>query len=459
MTPFDGDTIVARATARGIAAIAMIRLSGAEAFDIAQKCFSGTDLSSKESHTAHVGFMQSISKIDLDQVVVTIFRAPKTVTGENVVEITCHGGELVSHRILDALVEVGARPAEPGEFTQRAFLNGKMDLAQAEAVGELIHSGSRRAQTISLAHLKGSYSAVLHELREEMLDLCGFIELELDFAEEDVEFADKARLSDLLERTRALLRRLIDSYRYGSVVRDGVHVVLAGRPNAGKSTLLNALVGFDRAIVSETPGTTRDEIGEETEFEGMRLQFVDTAGLRDTGDEVESEGVRRAEASIRKADVLVYVYDVTVGLPEDEREFLDELMRTEPDLRIFVIRNKCDLVDSSVAVDGEYSLSALRSMKDETLITPLLSDILKSVEADQTFGEGSYVVTNERHRHHLGEAYDAVMAAMNALNENMSGDLIALDLRLAMKELGAITGATATEDILDRIFSQFCIGK
>lgn len=459
MTPNDGDTIVARATARGIAAIAMIRLSGAAALDIAQKCFSGANLSSKDSHTAHVGFMQSDSNTDLDQVVVTIFRAPSSVTGENVVEITCHGGEMVSHRILDALVNEGARPAEPGEFTQRAFLNGKMDLAQAEAVGEIIHSGSRRAQAISLAHLKGSYSVVLHELREEMLDLCGYIELELDFSEEDVEFADKNRLSDLLERTRTLLEGLIESYRYGSVVRDGVHIVLAGRPNAGKSTLLNALVGFDRAIVSETPGTTRDEIGEETEFEGMRLQFVDTAGLRNTTDEIESEGVRRAEAAIRKADVLVYVYDATVGMDDQEQAYLDELKISAPDLQVFIIRNKCDLLNEYDAIDGQYALSALQSMKNEMLITPLLSDVVKSVEAKENFGEGSFVVTNERHRYHLGKAYDSVVAATNALSKNMSGDFIAVDLREAMNELGAITGATANEDILDRIFSRFCIGK
>ncbi|MCZ6757251.1 MAG: tRNA uridine-5-carboxymethylaminomethyl(34) synthesis GTPase MnmE [Bacteroidetes bacterium] len=459
MTPIDGDTIVARATARGIAAIAMIRLSGSDALDIAQNCFSGTDLSAKESHTAHVGFMQSVSKKDLDQVVVTIFRAPKTVTGENVVEITCHGGELVSHRILDALILAGARPAEPGEFTQRAFLNGKMDLAQAEAVSELIHSGSRRAHTISLAHLKGSYSVLLHDLREEMLDMCGFIELELDFAEEDVEFADKARLSDLLERTKALLKRLIESYRYGAVVRDGIRIVLAGRPNAGKSTLLNALVGYDRAIVSEIPGTTRDEIGEEAEYEGIRLRFMDTAGLRKSGDEIESEGVRRAEASIRKADVLMYVYDATIGLEEEEREFLDDLKQNESDLHIFVVRNKCDLLDGEIAVDGEHSLSALRAMNDESLVIPLLSDIVKSVEEDDSYGEGSYVVTNERHRYHLGEAYEAIVSAMNGLNADMTGEVIALDLRLAMKELGAITGATATEEILDRIFSRFCIGK
>jgi len=326
-------------------------------------------------------------------------------------------------------------------------------------VGEIIHSGSRRAQAISLAHLKGSYSVVLHELREEMLDLCGYIELELDFSEEDVEFADKNRLSDLLERTRALLEGLIESYRYGSVVRDGVHIVLAGRPNAGKSTLLNALVGFDRAIVSETPGTTRDEIGEETEFEGMRLQFVDTAGLRNTTDEIESEGVRRAHAAIRKADVLVYVYDATVGMDDEEQAYLDELKISAPDLQVFVIRNKCDLLNEYDALDGQYALSALQSMKDEMLITPLLSDVVKSVEAKENFGEGSFVVTNERHRYHLGKAYDSVVAATNALSKNMSGDFIALDLREAMNELGAITGATASEDILDRIFSRFCIGK
>lgn len=459
MPPIDGDTIVARATARGIAAIAMIRLSGQKAFHIAEKCFERSDLGEMNSHTAHVGFIHTPGGEEIDKVVVTIYKAPNTVTGENVVEITCHGGDYVSHRILNALVESGARPAEPGEFTQRAFLNGKMDLAQAEAVGEIIHAGSRRAQDISLAHLKGSYSILLTDLRQEMLDLCAFVELELDFAEEDVEFADRNRLVDLLHRSKDILGRLLGSYRYGAAVRDGIAVVIGGRPNAGKSTLLNALVGYDRAIVSETPGTTRDEIGAEAEYEGLQLNFLDTAGLRETQNEIEAEGVRRAEASIHRADALLYVYDVTIGLDEEETSFLDDLAETNPELTVIVIANKWDLMDQSISIPDHMMLSARDAMADEQIVLPLLDSLVDFVVEAEELVEGANVVTNERHKYHLSKAFEAVASALVSVESDRSGDIVALDLRVAMKEIGAITGATATEDILDRIFSRFCIGK
>ncbi len=459
MPPIDGDTIVARATARGIAAIAMIRLSGPEAFYIAEKCFERNNLGEMNSHTAHVGIIHTPGGEEIDQVVVIIYKAPNTVTGENVVEITCHGGDYVSHRILNALVGAGARPAEPGEFTQRAFLNGKMDLAQAEAVGEIIHAGSRRAQDISLAHLKGSYSILLGDLRREMLDLCAFIELELDFTEEDVEFADRDRLMDLLHRSTDVLGRLLGSYRYGAAVRDGIVVVIGGRPNAGKSTLLNALVGYDRAIVSEMPGTTRDEIGAEAEYDGIRLHFLDTAGLRETQNEIEAEGVRRAEDCIRRADALLYVYDAMRGLDEEERCFLDDLAKTHPELTVIVIANKWDLMEQSISLCDHMKLSARDATADEQIVLPLLDSLVDSVVKAESLVEGADVVTNERHKYHLTNALQAVTSAMVSVESERSGDIVALDLRVAMKEIGAITGATATEDILDRIFSRFCIGK
>jgi len=459
MPPIDADTIVARATARGIAAIAMIRLSGAEAIQITETCFERRDLSEKNSHTAHVGYIRASGGEEIDQVVVTIYKSPNTVTGENVVEITCHGGDYVSHRIMETLVEAGARPAEPGEFTQRAFLNGKMDLAQAEAVGEIISAGSRRAQVISLAHLKGSYSVLLGDLRQEMLDLCALIELELDFSEEDVEFADRDRLLELLQRSKTVLGSLLGSYRYGAAVRDGIAVVIGGRPNAGKSTLLNALVGYDRAIVSETPGTTRDEIGAEAEYEGIRLHFLDTAGLRETQNEIEAEGVRRAEASIHRADALIYVYDVTRGLDEEERDFLNDLGKTKPELSVIVIANKSDLMNESVSFPDHIMLSARNAMADEQIVLPLYDRLVESVTTAEAFVEGANVVTNERHKYHLSKALEAITSTMGAVESDRSGDIVALDLRVAMKEIGAITGATTTEDILDQIFSKFCIGK
>ncbi|MFQ5572093.1 MAG: tRNA uridine-5-carboxymethylaminomethyl(34) synthesis GTPase MnmE, partial [Rhodothermales bacterium] len=280
------DTIAALATARGRAALAIVRVSGSEAVSLVAACFRGRDLNMVDSHTAQVGFLLAPNGTEIDQVVVTVFRAPRSATGEDVVEISCHGGDFASALILESLLHHGARLAEPGEFTQRAFLNGKIDLAQAEAVADLIHASSSLAHRVSLAHLQGRYSDWLGRLRDELLELCAFIELELDFSEEDVEFADRERLERLLAHSERFLTDLLDSYRIGELLRDGVCVVIGGRPNAGKSTLLNALVGRDRAIVSPTPGTTRDEIEAEAEIEGLRFRFVDTAGLRDTSDAV-----------------------------------------------------------------------------------------------------------------------------------------------------------------------------
>ena len=274
------DTIAAIATARGQAALAIVRLSGAEAVRIAASRFRGTDLTQATSHTAHVGYFLNGDGEDVDQVVVTLFLAPRSVTGEDVVEVSCHGGDWASQHILEALVSAGARHAEPGEFTQRAFLNGKMDLAQAEAVADLIHASSSMAHRVALHQLQGRYSEQLEVLREELLNLSAFVELELDFTEEDVEFADRGQLTAVLDKATSLIRALVETYQIGEWVRDGVRVVIGGRPNAGKSTLLNALLGRDRAIVSSTPGTTRDEIEAELEIEGLRFRFVDTAGLR-----------------------------------------------------------------------------------------------------------------------------------------------------------------------------------
>jgi tRNA modification GTPase len=470
MVSREGDTIVARATARGLAAISMVRLSGPEAIAIAEASFRGERLLDQPTRTAHVGWVRNADGEDVDQVVATLFRGPDTVTGEDVVEITCHGGEWVTARILEALIGAGARPAEPGEFTKRAFLHGKMDLAQAEAVGEVIHASSRRAHHVSIAHLRGSYSTLLEELRSELLDLCAFIELELDFSEEDVAFADRARLERLLGQSEELLGHLLGSYRYGTLVRDGISVVLGGRPNAGKSTLLNALLGYDRAIVSEVPGTTRDEIGAEMEFDGLRIHFLDTAGLRETRDEIEAEGVRRAEDSIHRSDVLLYVYDLQSGLGADERIFLVEVRKKRPDLTVMAVGNKVDLVDGNGTPEGvpgvdediaEYVfvLSALRGMADERIVRPVLEGIVGKVRAQGEMNEESQVVTNERHRYHLERAVQAIGSARAGLEDGVTNDLLALDLRVAMEELGAITGATANEDVLDRIFSRFCIGK
>ena len=457
------DTIAAIATARGRAALAVVRTSGPAAIEIVDRCFRGDALTDADSHTAHVGVLTDEAGTDIDQVVATVFRAPNSATGEHVVEVSCHGGDLAPKMALQSLLDHGARMAEPGEFTERAFLNGKMDLAQAEAVADLIDATSTKAHQASLTHLKGRYSDLLGDLREELLNLCSLVELEIDFSDEDVEFADRERLEDLLDETEEILGDLLDTYPTGEKLKDGVQVVIGGRPNAGKSTLLNALVGHDRAIVSETPGTTRDEIEAEAEIEGVLFRFVDTAGLRDTADEIEAEGVRRATESIEEADVLFYLYDLTVGLDSQEIAFLQDLADDGSDVQPVVIGNKADRApDLPVAtLDGLTSLklSALEAREDADEVQPLLDHLTDTVAEPLSRAEASPVVMNQRHRQHLRDARDAVQQAREALDAGVSGDMLTLDLRAALQELGAITGEITNEDVLDQIFSRFCIGK
>ena len=454
------DTITAIATARGRAALAVIRLSGQNAVDIAASCFRGKRLKETASHTAHVGYITSSLGTDIDQVVVTLFLSPRSVTGDDLVEISCHGGDFAARLILDRLLEAGARMAEPGEFTQRAFVNGKIDLAQAEAVADLIHASSSLAHQVSLSHLQGRYSEILTDLRAELLELAAFIELELDFSDEDVEFADMDRLLRLLERSGRLLSELLESYRLGARLRDGVRVVIGGRPNAGKSTLLNAILGRDRAIVSETPGTTRDEIEAEAEIHGVLYRFVDTAGLRETSNAIEEEGVRRAERSIEHSDVLLYVFDMSVGLDEQESEFLRTVRERRPGLPVVVIANKRDLVDGAAPEpDAAMAISAERAAESEEELSPLIQQLRAIVGGEISRSDASHVVTNQRHRHHLRKALEAVLAAKTSLDAGASGDTLALELRIALHELGAITGEITNEDVLDQIFSRFCIGK
>ena len=459
------DTIAAIATARGRAALALVRLSGPRAFGMASACFEGTPLQEVASHTAHVGYAVDGDGDRIDRVVATVFRAPRSATGEDVVEFCCHGGDFAPQLILGALTRAGARLALPGEFTQRAFLNGKMDLTQAEAVADLIHASSSLAHRVSVGHLQGRYSEVLESLRADLLELCAFLELELDFSEEDVQFADRERLEALLERSEGLLDELLRSYRLGTRLRDGIRVVIGGRPNAGKSTLLNALLGRDRAIVSPTPGTTRDEIEDEAEIEGVLFRFVDTAGLRDTSDPIEAEGVLRAERSIERSDVLMYVYDAVLGLDASEWAVLEE-MRGGGALCagkapvVLLVANKIDLLDSLPDFpDDVIALSAKRGFREEAEIRPLVCRLLQAVGGDLSRIEASPVVTNQRHLGHLRKALAAVRSSRDALDAGLSGDLLALDLRAALSEIGAITGAITNEDVLDQIFSRFCIGK
>ncbi len=458
--PYALDTIAAIATARGRSALAIVRLSGPEAVEIADARFPSKDLTAVPSHTVHVGPFVSGDGARLDEVVVTVFRAPRSATGEDVVEISCHGGDLAPQLVLRSLLEAGAQMARPGEFTERAFLNGKLDLAQAEGVANLIHARSSLAHRVSLNHLEGRYSRALQEVRNELLQVCALVELELDFAEEDVEFADTREVERLIEKASSLIERLLGTYRLGALVRDGVRVVIAGRPNAGKSTLLNALVGDDRAIVSPIPGTTRDAIEAETEIDGLAFRFVDTAGLRDSEDVIEAEGVRRAEHALARADVLIYLIDVTAEADPDELARLREL-RTG-DTPVIVVGNKVDLLDADARPSlpaGALLLSADEAQRDHGLLEPLRRALATAVRADQADGESTPIVVSERHRQHLIAARAALTRARAVLLRGDSGDLLAPDLRAALYEIGAVTGEVTNEDVLGAIFSQFCIGK
>ena len=492
------DTIAAIATARGRAALAIVRLSGPAAVALADRHLPSRDLAAADSHTAHVGFFTAPDGVQLDQVVVTLFRAPRSATGEDVVEISCHGGDLAPQQILRALLDDGARLARPGEFTERAFLNGKLDLAQAEAVADLIHAQSSLAHRVSVNHLQGRYSDEIAAVRDELLQACALIELELDFAEEDVEFADTAQLTALLDRTEALLTQLLGSYRLGTLARDGVRVVIGGRPNAGKSTLLNALAGRDRAIVSPIPGTTRDEIEAEVELAGLTFRFVDTAGLRETADAVEAEGVRRTHAALERCDAVLYVYDATVGLDQEEDAWLrrlvasssssngftvkpqrvaerrealgersdDEVQRSRPPL--LLVGNKADLLgrpsDAPKLTGSNEALSHVSVSAHEALDHPAsltsVFDWLTAVVASGLSGmEATPIVVSHRHRQHLAAALDALYRAQTAVVAGQGGETLAFDLRVALHELGSITGEITNEDILGTIFSRFCIGK
>ena len=456
-------TIAALATARGTAALAVLRVSGPGAVALVASRFSGGALAEAAGRTVHVGWLADAEGRRVDQVVCVVWRGPHSSTGEDVVEVTCHGGDAVAGAALRVLYEAGAHPAAPGEFTQRAFLNGKLDLAQAEAVADLIHAESRLGHRAAVAALRGGVSEAVDAVRQGLVQTAALVALELDFGEEDVEFADRADLRRLLADADARLAALAGTARLGALVRDGVRVVLGGRPNAGKSTLLNALVGEDRAIVSPTPGTTRDAVEAEAELGGLRVRFVDTAGLRETADAVEAEGTRRARAAIDASDVLLYVVDASRGADAEERAFLDGLAARRPELAVVVVANKADLLADSARLGAEVeglAVSARDALADASVLDGLRRALLEAVRADGLdAAEGGLVAVNERHRRHLEAARGAVGRARRSLDGGSGGDTLALDLRDALHELGLVTGAVTTEDVLDAVFSQFCIGK
>lgn len=450
------DTIVALATAPGVGAISVIRLSGDRAIDIINQLFPSKDLLAQASHTLHIGFIKEADKL-LDEVVLSLFKGPKSYTGENVVEISCHGSPYIQEQIINACVNAGARLARPGEFTQRAFLKGKLDLTQAEAVADLIASNTEASHKTALHNIRGGFSHVLSDLRERLIQFSALIELELDFATEDVEFADRTKFYELINEAQKTTAGLLQSFKLGNVIKNGVKVAIVGKPNAGKSTLLNTLLNENRAIVSEIAGTTRDTIEEIINIDGILFRLIDTAGIRESSDTIEIIGVERSLEKIKSADVVLYLFDVN----EETSGALEAALSLvrEQNTDYLLLGNKVDKIG--------YDLAAQKFAGDEVLFISAKEhhhiDTLKQRLVDKVIqgqvNTESTIVTNARHYEALKEVSKSLLEIRNGLDNKLTGDLLALDIRRCLHYLGDITGEITNEDRLDYIFSKFCIGK
>lgn len=451
------DTIVALATPPGIGAIGVIRLSGARSLTIINALFPSKDLAQQPSHTLQVGYLKQGDQL-LDEVVLSLYRSPRSYTGEDVIEISCHGSPYIHQQIIDVCVASGARLARPGEFTQRAFLNGKLDLAQAEAVADVIASNTAASHRAALHTMRGGFSLQLKELREQLLRFAALIELELDFSQEDVEFADRQALYELVNQLTQSTSQLISSFRLGNVIKNGVSVAIIGRPNSGKSTLLNALLNENRAIVSDIPGTTRDTIEEVININGILFRLIDTAGIRQhTHDVIETAGMERSLAKMEQAGLVILLLDAAEERVELEK-WKQELDQKQ--LNYLLVVNKIDEAGEAVArpkFDGIAHLIFI-SAKEGTGIELLRQQMSDAVIAGSVQAENT-VVTNARHYQALLETDKSLIDIRNGLDNGLPGDLLALDIRRCLHWLGEITGEINNEDILDEIFSKFCIGK
>ena len=457
------DTICALATPNGIGAIGMIRLSGENAFKITSKIFS-KDISKQPSHTTHFGTIKDSNGVLVDEVLVTVFEKGKSFTGEESVEISCHGSAFILQKVLTILLENGCRIAAPGEFTQRAFLNGKMDLSQAEAVADLIASHSRSAHSIAMKQMRGGFSSELKDLREQLIHFASLVELELDFAEEDVEFADRTELKNLVTSVLEYIQKLARSFELGNAIKNGVPIAIVGRPNAGKSTLLNSLLNEERAIVSSIAGTTRDTIEERIVIEGIDFRFVDTAGLRETDDHIEKIGVERALEQVNKSTIYIYLFDMNSMSVEEVTADLNELPSDTPRI---VVANKSDIVSDAMGLEfnnspiDELSSNNLLiqiSAKEKDSLDLIKDSLLKIIDVDQ-LNSDDVIVSNARHYDALIKTITALEKTKDGLETGITADFIAMDIRQAMFELGTITGDISTDDLLGNIFSKFCIGK
>ncbi|MFJ1402576.1 tRNA uridine-5-carboxymethylaminomethyl(34) synthesis GTPase MnmE [Capnocytophaga canimorsus] len=462
------ETIIALATASGSGAIAIIRISGKDAISIADSVFKahhGRSLANSDSHTVHLGYFFD-NKTIIDECLATIFKGNKSYTGEPTVEFSCHGSSYIIQQVIKVCLAKGCRLAKAGEFTLRAFLNGKMDLSQAEAVADLIASDSEAAHTIAMKQMRGGFTSEIEELRTELLNFASLIELELDFSEEDVEFADRNQFRSLLSRIQTTIKRLMDSFATGNVIKNGVPVAIVGKPNAGKSTLLNVLLNEERAIVSDIAGTTRDTIEEVLHIGGTAFRFIDTAGIRETSDKIEEIGVKKAKEKITQANVLLYLYDELDNQPEEVIDFVKEVYRD--DLKIILLHNK---VDVSGGEFGDFD----RKLKSE--LVPKYTDIILGISAKEninidilkselatyaesfTSSENNVIISNSRHYEALSNALAEIIKVQEGLETNLSGDLLAIDIREALYHLGTISGEVTNDEVLGNIFANFCIGK
>ncbi len=463
------ETIVALATPSGAGAIAIIRMSGNHAISIASDVFqsvSGKNIASQKTHTIHLGTIVDDTKI-YDQVLVSIFKNPNSYTGEDVIEISCHGSTFIQQQIIQLLLRKGCRMAQAGEFTLRAFLNGKLDLSQAEAVADLISSDNEASHQIAMQQMRGGFSNEISKLREELLNFASLIELELDFAEEDVAFADRTQFHDLLNRIEFVLKRLIDSFAVGNVIKNGIPVAIVGEPNVGKSTLLNALLNEERAIVSEIAGTTRDTIEDELTIGGIGFRFIDTAGIRETIDVVESIGIKKTFEKIEQAQVVLYLVDSTVTLSAVEVLVIEiqKIKNKFPLKTIVIIVNKKDLISDDkqnilsqkLSINNQLSTIFI-SAKNKTGINELKSLLLSYVNTG-ALRNNETIITNTRHYDSLLKALEEIQKVKFGLQSNIPSDLMAIDIRQALYYFGEITGEVTNDELLGNIFANFCIGK
>lgn len=450
------DTIVALATPNGIGAIGVIRLSGPQAITIANNVFKGKDLRKQPSHTIHFGHIMDGDTM-LDEVLMSLFIAPHSYTRENVVEISCHGSSYIIESIIKLLIRQGARSAKAGEFTLRAFLNGQLDLSQAEAVADLISANSKASQQVAMQQLRGGFSNQLQGLRDQLVQFASLVELELDFSEEDVEFANRDQLRSLVHEIMRVVGRLIQSFELGNAIKQGVNTVIAGRPNAGKSTLLNALLNEDRAIVSHIPGTTRDTIEEILNIHGISFRLIDTAGIREATDAIEQIGVQKTMEKISQSALLVYVYDAASITIDELNKDLADLQ--QPGINILVVANKADLLnDEQLAALPVTENTAIISAKQKQHIDELKQKIYNATIKNQLNGDET-LVTNIRHLEALQKTEAALARVLDGVANSITSDFLAMDIKQGLHYLGEITGTVTTDDLLDNIFSKFCIGK